>query len=889
MFMCGIKMNKIRRGKKAYFFSIDALIAVVIIVSVILVARPIAKQKQLEMNLQEDTLEVLSSMKINEIENSYAQQLISDKKITNLNQSVLEQIGEFYAKEMPEAELLANDVLLQLSPKENIGIWFNNQLIASSNTTSFENAERIWTSRQIISGIEKGNNAKGYSSRAYLSKANRVKYFYFGGYIGDGNITAEIEYNGSIKDAEIEAAFGADFDVYINNNFISHYAVGNPLIPKKIYLSGYLDRFNSGKNYVEFRGNNVYVAGGYIKLVYESPDTFSLAKKHEFPGIKGVINIYDSFYIPGILNSMSIRLHYKSPYFMFVNIGNITVFNASSSNEIITDVPDSQLFSMLDYQALSKKTTPVRIGLYELEKLRENGNADVILITDLSGSMNSKLDSEDTGVARDCNDPHLYDSDTKRVSLAKCLDKMVVDAILNVSGNRLAMSAFYGDASSPFKGRVYQESLSNDSAYLKGRIDAYDVQGGTCICCSINDAYKMLNEESNSSRKRFVIVMSDGIPTHTCQAASGCAGTRTGLPGNEGLWLGYGAGCYGGADDCNVNDCQCASQNANWSSCRVYNELNATVYSIGFGSVATCSMANTTLNSIADCGRGKYYSSNNATLLQEIYSSISREILELSYVEQISKVIGAFNNTILYPDSYISFDYASEAVPYGAAITSQTQDFGNEVTEGALYIPQDSEIAEVNLVSYSGARWTDNVYVYNNSNLSWEKVFSLSDYGNSYGGLGDAYIVNIPAGRLAKGNNSFKITTGISPLNSSGGSSADKAIYTFVKQVSGYSKISLSAKGCKWHIEFEDSTNTTLNIPANYSGSEECYYTSQSIAYNSNDAIDNAIYSLLLSLDLNSNRRIETKFSEQDLNIGSVEVAGIPFVWESEVQARVWR
>src|SRR3989344_5222382 len=98
-----MKMNKkmlflLYSNKKAYFFSLDAFIALVIILGVVLVVKPTIQNESPQINLQEDLVEVLSNLKIGEIDNPYAQQLISDGKIVNLNQSVLEQIGEFYAK-----------------------------------------------------------------------------------------------------------------------------------------------------------------------------------------------------------------------------------------------------------------------------------------------------------------------------------------------------------------------------------------------------------------------------------------------------------------------------------------------------------------------------------------------------------------------------------------------------------------------------------------------------------------------------------------------------------------------------------------------------------------------------------------------------------------------
>jgi hypothetical protein len=352
--------------------------------------------------------------------------------------------------------------------------------------------------------------------------------------------------------------------------------------------------------------------------------------------------------------------------------------------------------------------------------------------------------------------------------------------------------------------------------------------------------------------------------------------------------LGWGAGCYGGIDDCSVNDCECASTNSNWSSCRVSNELNATVYSIGFGPVSNCQMANKTLQNIAQCGKGKYYSSDNATILETFYNAISQEIAELSYTEQISVVVGRLNNTVLYPDSYISFDYVSDDIPYGLVLTLETDAFGNTQTTGMFNIPNDSQAIEANVVSYSGSKWTDKLYIKNESS-TWKKVFSLIDFGTNYLNLGDAYLVNIPAGLITTGNNTVNITTGVSLLNSSQGSVYDKAIYTLVKQPSGYSKISMLAEGCLWNLQFETGNNVTMKIPAEYTGIDTCLYNSMAISYNNNDAIDNAIYLLLEKLDLDSDNLIDVQFSEQDLSLSSVEVEGIPFTWSSEIQARVWR
>jgi hypothetical protein len=126
-------------------------------------------------------------------------------------------------------------------------------------------------------------------------------------------------------------------------------------------------------------------------------------------------------------------------------------------------------------------------------------------------------------------------------------------------------------------------------------------------------------------------------------------------------------------------------------------------------------------------------------------------------------------------------------------------------------------------------------------------------------------------------------------LNNSGGSIYDKVIYTVIKDASSYSPIVSSAEGCSWFVEFEDLTNLTFSVPADYSGSGSCSYSPSLVAYNENDAIDVAIYGLLQDIDLDSDLLVDILFSENDLVFTSTEVEGIPFTWDTEAQVRVWQ
>ncbi len=841
-------------NRKAYFFSLDAFIALLIVFGVVLFIKPPSSQISTESLVQQDLLAVLSSVSIGELNNSYAKQLINSGKITNLNQSVLEQIGEFYSRSDEEAGLLAENIINSLNLSDNIGLYFNGLQVAASGNASSD-AESIWTSRQIISGIQQGNSTRGYSSRAFLVSKNKVDYFYFGGYVGDGNITVRL--SGDVIGANIEAVFSGDFDIYINDVFADSYSPPSG-IPYKINLADHLGLFSTGDNYLEFRGTdgNLYIAGGYIKVVYNSSELINSTSVKNFPGITGLINFYDSFYIPGNLNSMEIFLHYNSSYDLFLNIGDKRVYKGNSSgSEASVTIEDSNLSGILNYSEMGYETIPLRLGIENVSySINYSIDADVFSVTDLSGSMTASCDGAGFWC---CFNNYLATGDFCQtessciscggtwedpLGMAKEANNAFIDIVLNSSGNRVGLVGY----SSVVDVNDYH-NLSDDNASLKAKVSEWDAGGLTCICCGINYAAQKIVSDSREGSFRSMVVMSDGIANIECSEQG------TGDP----------------------------AQDAIQAACDAYTNYNITVYSVGFGSGAD----EATLQDIASCGNGNYYYGDVEGLV-DVYGQIAQDIISASYFEQT--IMGENINTVLYPDSYIFLDYEKD-VPYGLVITAETPEFGNTISQGSFTIPNDTVPYEVKVVSYSGSKWTDRVEVYNSSSGIWMSAFNLSEYNLSYTDLGDPYVVNIPTGMLAYGNNSVRVSASIGSSNTSTGSPYDKIIYSLVKELSGYSPIVSSAEGCTWNIEFEDGTNSTIAFPGNYSGSKECYYKSDNIAYNNNDAIDNAVFNLLSDLDLNSNRKVETKFNSDDLTITSTEIEGIPFTWETEVQVRVWR
>lgn len=1138
------------KNKRAAFFSIDALVAIVLIFIILIMIYPIFKYSLPEKQTPQDLIVSLSSLKNNEINNSLAKSLIDSGVITDVNKSLLEQIGEFYVTNKTLAKEFAASVISTLDIKDNVGIWYEGYLVYTSNSSNIGDAQQIQTARQIISGLREGSSVTGFSARATLSSAIQKKYFYFGGYVGDGNITVLVNYTGNITAAEMELAISTNFTVFINDVNIGDYNQSESEFNPKTYTLP-VGNFSSGINKIKIQqvgGQNttLRISGGFIKISYlEGGLEYQAPTKYYFPGIEGIINIYDGFYVPGQLSSMKVFLHYNSSYQMFLTIGNTTVYNSSSATESSVTIPNANLSSLLNYNFLSNKTVPVRLGLKEILLNGTGGNADVILITDTSGSMDWRLDSDTTvgSVARNCTDASLFNSTTKRISLAKCLDIDFVKTVLSVPGNRMALVSFASSANTFV-------NLTNNDTLLNSTIMGYTATGGTCVSCALNRAYLLLAANSNSSRKKFIVTMTDGVTnvrsTATCDslyAAStfdinnifaggevgmikkknnfslenflspsatqvndikflnstfGFAVGNTGsiLTWNGSAWntltatvsnnlrgldiynrtfalavgdsgkvmrwngsswasfanitnsptlnaisiynystiyiagyrsssgriyrstngglnwteevnddsnylgvkilnatrawvVGEGGSIYrwngasswtstssptshdlydieslnntlvfavGGNDGssriirntgstswtsdysdatgdslrslvvhngsayavgeeatiaewnittwkrsfnfpsayrgnlttgltCSSDEDSCSeissypALNTNYSSCRVNTELNATVHAIGFGPISTCAFATQTMQNVANCGGGSFFTSSNASQLQEFYNTIANDIIRISYTEQTVQIQGNVTGRI-YEDSYIEFSYAKPVQPYGLLISIEKQ-FDNNLTVN-FSIPLNSTIVEATAISYSGARWTQVVSINNTP------FYNLTTYGTKYVELGDPYAINIPLSMI-KQNNALKLTTSISPLNSTAGSPYNKVIYTIVKNLSSFSPVAIGAEGCNWTIQFEDNTNISMPFPSDYAGTQTCAYNSLGPQYDVDDAFQGAINNLLQKVDLDSNGKVDLQFDTSNLAIDLTEITGIPFTWSTEVQVRTWR
>ena len=943
--------------KKGIFFSIDALIAVAIILSVIIIAYPAVKYTQRSTELHYDVMDVFSSLKIGEVDNQYVKDLISAGAIKDLNKSLLEQIGEFYVTDKPLAMSLADSLLEGLVTNKNVGIWYGSTLIASVNSTPIESAKNIETARQIISGIKEGGSVTGFSARAFLSGSSRSKYSYFGGYVGDGNLTMRIEYQGEISSAKMELAINHDFSLYINGVYSGDYSKSVDEFTPVVYSIPITD-FHSGENFIEFKGSGLHVAGGFIRINYDSDAEYEQPIKFYFTGIHGIINLYDGFYIPGAVNSINAFLHFRTNHTVFLNIGDKKIFSTldfgvKDGQEHTVSLNDSYLSSILNYNALSLKTIPIRFGT---ENITSNvGPLDIVLVNDRSGSMrqsgwtlnktvSSNLTILDVTVPRGAySSSYAFTVPAGVQRVAVELDWGMAPGYPGSEGSEFALNLqrpngnwIFGSGAPSVGGKVDPpDSVGAANEYFSGistkpqivyienptsgtwhvRVYGWNLRPkigpppsqlvnlsiyyGTSAQLIRNPTILSIEAAKNAS-KIFVdgmplsdrggyvkfgsfAVLAQGLTFNKANVKT--AIDNTGLEGGTAIQTGIVSAknelinngrqnatkimivLTDGQNDAGPQTVINAAQDAK--------NNGIIIFTVGLTGYVNKDM----LSQVASVPSYFYYSQDSSAL-GEIYDQISKDITAI-YREQ-TLVSQNLSSSDLYSDSYIEFDYTKANAPFGLIATIESQ-FSNS-TYGLYNISSGSTIVESRVVSYSGPRWTTSVRV---NNLS---VYTLSDYGNDYVLLGDPYSVNIP-NSYVNSSNSVVLTTGVSLINTSVGSSSNKIIYTIIKNVTSFSPISPSSEGCFWNIQFEDFNNITAPVPDSYTGANNCHYMpgySGASAYDENDAFQAAVYKLLKELDLDSDNRVDVQFSQQDLKISLTEITGIPYTWSTEVQVRTW-
>ncbi|MFH1134367.1 MAG: hypothetical protein V1735_07830 [Nanoarchaeota archaeon] len=329
-------------------------------------------------------------------------------------------------------------------------------------------------------------------------------------------------------------------------------------------------------------------------------------------------------------------------------------------------------------------------------------------------------------------------------------------------------------------------------------------------------------------------------------------------------------------------------------ACDAFRNKGIHIYSVSFAN--TSEVGKSTLYRAACCENcSHFYSSQDSAELFEIYRRIAEEMGSLVFITQSAMLSGNLSG-ILYNDSFLEFNSTMNAADPSAnliPVTVQSAPFGNTDTQGTFYFSSNDSILDARVTSYSGDRWTDLVTINAaNKNVS---IFNLSSYGDDYQLFGDPFILEVNPHLIQTGLNTFRIETGYSAANRTGGSPDDRFIYTALISSSASSEgIGDYATGCVWTIESEDGAFIVVTLPDDYSGSRGCSYTNTNYtnsthAFDPHNAIDMAVANLLHQLDIDADGRVDINIQENNLGVTSTTTKDIPYLWgPTLVEVRVW-
>lgn len=502
---------------KAFLLSLEALAAIGILILIAVFLSGITLNTSPELRYErlyvtaKDVLNILENARISETKgietlDGYIEQGI----IVDTEATLLDAIGFLWSSgNVSLASPLAQEILEKIlnGTGYNYQLIMGNTVIYEKNTTSASFVARLST---VASGYDIGKPVSGFVSRAYITQPSKqdTVYGFFGGYVGDGNLSKMIELPNldSVLSAELEMDAGNNFTLYINGNYSGVYskaAKGNFSSDKWSVPSQYLGYFTQGRNMVGINFTKVvnnYIGGGHIKVRFNTTElVFSTqaylgsnaSGNYSFPGIRGIINLFDSFYVPGNITNLSAYLEYRSDYKVFLSIGNVTVFTGSNTTQQSLTIPDSNLSSLLNYSGLGASTIPIRFGTENITGIGGIGALDASLITDRSGSMT------ECDVAAACNSSNLCDTSgpcyANRHLVALQADREFVDVITSTPGNNVGLIGFGGMTCG------ITEVIS-DNATLQANINDYNYNniwqscGWTCISCSVESATVQLTE-----------------------------------------------------------------------------------------------------------------------------------------------------------------------------------------------------------------------------------------------------------------------------------------------------------------------------------------------------------------------------------------------------------
>ena len=893
-------------ARVAQFYTLDALLAATLVITAVVLLGQVSTSQAHELQTSyaaQDVLLSLNQLPLADQPHTWIPAVINDTAL-QAEDSVLYAIGYLWTINDSRASELA--AIIDQAVPDRFGMRLELQeeeLFVREKATS----NRVSASVQQITGIDEAKPIAGTSSSAHLVRVRDKQtssFALFGGFHGQGNLTRTLTLPADLTEErvralELELDTPAPFTLHINNEVCETLTPQEEaMVPDFWDVSSCAEHLQPGNNEIQLTYTNLsaaYVAGGQLKARFTtdeltSPTDFT-STTYAFPGITGAVNLYDGFVVPQTLTDLEVYLNYQATdndTLSYLSIGEVTVYEHHGNGSFEVTLTNEDL-QALDYTRLSNTTVPIRFAsITTSQQVVTGGDADVVLVTDYSGSMKKSIQDYSQGNAGNVkNCAAVYeDEHIRRTHLARCLNKEVVDILLNFTGNRLWPTHFVDNEVHTYYNPEDQEALTG---YFETFTNNFPQQGSgqTCVACALSEAYEVFAQESASNRSRFIILMSDGLPTHCTAAGCNAHSSVYGEQQCVGICDVEGQNCGEWEHICTDGSCDPAISNTLQLAQDLRDDFNVTIHTVGFGPVDTCSPATQLLVDLAELTNGTAAWSTDPQDLRDIYQEISFEILDAISFESQTAIIpsGNFSPSTLDPSSYIKAThepYSTDAGQQQIEITRQTEPLSPGTA--TVEFPEELTIQSAVLTSYSGPHWTDVVVVNDVT------VYNLSNYFVSYQRLGDPYRISLP-NNLLDAQNTITVRTGDSPDNQTASSEANTIIYTGrVPAASTRTPVLERAEGCTWTIENVDGSTQTSTVPAAYNGSNTCSYTSQEISYDTQDSMQVAVYSLLEQLDFDNDGSIFISLEAEDLEIILTEISSVPFLWGPILmRAEVWQ
>ena len=393
-------------ARRAFLFTFDALLGSLLLLAALLVIlhynhtpQPVTQTT----HYAQDALLALNTISIGSVQDATVQALIANGTIADPTVSVLDQIGTFWAtNQIVLAENLTSTVLQDLLPP-GIGssLDFGGVFLYTQNGTT--NVAQRAVSRRMITGIQQGEALSGSTSAAYLKRISSKQSYviaYYGGFVGQGNITTQL---GSIPSdvtavnitaITVQLVIGENFNLSINGVPCTTLVSDGSLVTVQAWnVTACKASIVPGTNNITFTAlgtlANAYIAGGFVQVSYLTStfqdENVTTDSHYQFPQIDGIINLYDSVSAPGNITDWYLNLSFFSNYTAYLTLGNQTLFSSSGSNTTQNIQLEAHNLSWP-----SGTTLPLRFGTTNFTNITlvtSGQPADTSLVTDVSGSM----------------------------------------------------------------------------------------------------------------------------------------------------------------------------------------------------------------------------------------------------------------------------------------------------------------------------------------------------------------------------------------------------------------------------------------------------------------------------------------------------------------------